>query len=216
MPPAWAMAMARPDSVTVSIAADIRGRFRVIELVSRVRRSTALGMTSEWPGNRRTSSKVSASSMGERTMVAMKPTPGGRRRGGRRGRGPRRSCAAELAVAVSMRGGAGEARWGDLVWAGLLRPPRAPMGQWRPRVDRSVPGALTESDRLSHERQNCRRRRATRRTGSGADAQRVSNQAAHPRPAAINRGIFAETERSGQDYTLAKQTAGAERMSGRR
>src|SRR3954452_1246412 len=55
------MAMASRASVTVSIAEEMIGIFREIERVSRVLTSTPLGMTSEWPGVSKTSSKVSAS-----------------------------------------------------------------------------------------------------------------------------------------------------------
>ena len=43
MPPAWAMAMASRASVTVSIAAEMIGRLRLIERVSRVRMSASAG-----------------------------------------------------------------------------------------------------------------------------------------------------------------------------
>ena len=46
MPPCWAMAMARRDSVTVSIAADMRGVLRVMLRVSWVWVLTWVGMTS--------------------------------------------------------------------------------------------------------------------------------------------------------------------------
>src|SRR5947209_1589266 len=58
MPPDWAMAMASRLSVTVSIAADTRGMFRLISRVNRVATSTWVGMTSEGPGSSKTSSKV--------------------------------------------------------------------------------------------------------------------------------------------------------------
>ena len=61
MPPAWAIAMASRASVTVSMAEETIGMLSEIERVSRVLMSTALGMTSEWPGVSRTSSKVRAS-----------------------------------------------------------------------------------------------------------------------------------------------------------
>ena len=73
-PPACAIAMARRDSVTVSIAEEMMGMLRVMSAVSRVRRSTMLGVNREWPGFSSTSSKVSAISMGGRG--AMVPTPG--------------------------------------------------------------------------------------------------------------------------------------------
>src|SRR4051794_24891258 len=61
MPPACAMAIASRASVTVSIAEEMIGILSEIERVSRVLISTLLGMTSEWPGVNRTSSKVRAS-----------------------------------------------------------------------------------------------------------------------------------------------------------
>jgi hypothetical protein len=61
MPPACAMAIARRASVTVSMAEEMIGMLSEMERVSRVLMSTALGMTSEWPGVSRTSSKVRAS-----------------------------------------------------------------------------------------------------------------------------------------------------------
>src|SRR5258706_7558842 len=60
MPPSWASAMARRDSVTVSMAADSSGIFSWMVRVSRVVRLTSRGRTVEWAGTRRTSSKVSA------------------------------------------------------------------------------------------------------------------------------------------------------------
>ena len=47
MPPSWAMAMASRASVTVSMAADMIGRFRRMPRVSWVERSTSRGSTSE-------------------------------------------------------------------------------------------------------------------------------------------------------------------------
>ncbi len=61
MPPACAMAIAMPASVTVSIAADISGMFSSMVRVRRVRVSVCPGSTDEAAGFRRTSSKVSAS-----------------------------------------------------------------------------------------------------------------------------------------------------------
>src|SRR5690606_250112 len=61
MPPSWAMAMARRASVTVSIAAEMIGRFRRSEGVRRVARETSLGRTEECAGTSETSSYVSAS-----------------------------------------------------------------------------------------------------------------------------------------------------------
>ena len=60
-PPSWAIAIARRDSVTVSIAADISGMFMIILRVSWVCVVTSFAVTSEYPGTKRTSSKVSAS-----------------------------------------------------------------------------------------------------------------------------------------------------------
>ncbi len=60
MPPSCAMAMARRASVTVSMAADTRGRFRVMSRVKRVEREVSLGRTWEYAGTSNTSSKVSA------------------------------------------------------------------------------------------------------------------------------------------------------------
>src|SRR5882672_10373081 len=60
MPPSCAMAIARRDSVTVSIAAETSGMFSWMLRVSRVLRLTFRGRTLEWAGTRRTSSKVRA------------------------------------------------------------------------------------------------------------------------------------------------------------
>ena len=60
-PPAWAIAIARLASVTVSIAAEISGMPSSISRVSRVPTSTSFGSTSENAGSSRTSSKVRAS-----------------------------------------------------------------------------------------------------------------------------------------------------------
>ncbi len=60
-PPSRAIAIAIAVSVTVSIAAVIRGVLRRIVLVRLVETSTLLGSTSDSPGIRRTSSKVSPS-----------------------------------------------------------------------------------------------------------------------------------------------------------
>ncbi len=60
MPPSWARAMARRDSVTVSIAAERMGMLRSMPRQTRVRRSTLLGCTSDRPGTIETSSKVRA------------------------------------------------------------------------------------------------------------------------------------------------------------
>ena len=60
-PPSRARATASSHSVTVSMAAEIRGRFSATLRETRVRRSTSDGRTSEWQGTRRTSSNVSPS-----------------------------------------------------------------------------------------------------------------------------------------------------------
>src|SRR6267154_1129041 len=60
MPPSCAMAIARRDSVTVSIAAETSGMLSWMLRVSRVLRLTFRGRTLEWAGTRRTSSKVRA------------------------------------------------------------------------------------------------------------------------------------------------------------
>ena len=57
------MAIAMSLSVTVSIAAEMSGMFRGIELVRRVAVSTSAGRTADSAGIRRTSSKVRASGM---------------------------------------------------------------------------------------------------------------------------------------------------------
>ena len=54
------MAMARRDSVTVSIAADTNGRFSVMLRDRRVARLVSRGNTFEYAGTNNTSSKVSA------------------------------------------------------------------------------------------------------------------------------------------------------------
>ena len=61
MPPSLAMAMAILLSVTVSMAADTNGIFKVISLVSLVAVFTSRGRTSECLGMTRTSSNVSPS-----------------------------------------------------------------------------------------------------------------------------------------------------------
>src|SRR6476469_4857091 len=65
MPPACAMAIARPASVTVSMAAEISGMPSSIVWVSLVRVSTWEGRTSDAAGTSSTSSKVRASGIGE-------------------------------------------------------------------------------------------------------------------------------------------------------
>ena len=60
MPPSWAMAMAKRASVTVSMAADTRGRFRAMRRENWVESWVSLGRTFEKAGTNNTSSKVSA------------------------------------------------------------------------------------------------------------------------------------------------------------
>ena len=85
-PPCCAMAIARRDSVTVSIAAETIGMLSGTASVRRVRRSTSRGWTRERAGSRRTSSKVSASgrtSSAPRDLFAgiSRPPPTAPRRG---------------------------------------------------------------------------------------------------------------------------------------
>ena len=75
--PAWAMAMASPASVTVSIAAEISGMPSSMVLVMRVLVSTWPGMTSEAAGTSSTSSKVSASRMFKEAPPPIGLEPGG-------------------------------------------------------------------------------------------------------------------------------------------
>src|SRR6185503_14194461 len=81
MPPSCAMAIARRESVTVSMAAETRGMFSRMLRVSWVDTSTLLGSTSERAGSRSTSSNVSASGMGPSSMLCSSVT-------GERGRPP--------------------------------------------------------------------------------------------------------------------------------
>ena len=62
-PPAWAIAIASFASVTVSIAAEIRGIFSSTSLVNFVVVSASVGKTEDAAGFIRTSSNVSASSI---------------------------------------------------------------------------------------------------------------------------------------------------------
>src|SRR5688572_419205 len=62
MPPERAIAMPISLSVTVSIAAEMRGTFSEMPRVNRELVSTSLGCVTEWRGTRRTSSNVSAAS----------------------------------------------------------------------------------------------------------------------------------------------------------
>src|SRR6266508_2156108 len=66
MPPCCAMAMARRDSVTVSIAAERIGMFSEIPAVNRVVRLTSRGWTFDLAGRSRTSSNVRARGNSER------------------------------------------------------------------------------------------------------------------------------------------------------
>jgi len=75
MPPSCAIAMAKRASVTVSIAAETSGMFSSISRVRRVFRLTSFGRTSEYPGIRRTSSKVRASWL----IRSMAGLPGGKK-----------------------------------------------------------------------------------------------------------------------------------------
>ena len=61
MPPDCAIAIANLDSVTVSIAEDIKGIFKYIFFVNKVLVSALLGRTEEAAGLINTSSKVKAS-----------------------------------------------------------------------------------------------------------------------------------------------------------
>ena len=69
MPPAWAMAMASRLSVTVSMAADTSGMFRLICRVNLDAVFTWPGMTSDGPGSSKTSSKVSPSRISMRLSI---------------------------------------------------------------------------------------------------------------------------------------------------
>src|SRR5690606_7061476 len=60
IPPSCAVAIARPDSVTVSMAADTSGMFKVMSRVKRVLRDVSRGRMSEYAGTNKTSSNVSA------------------------------------------------------------------------------------------------------------------------------------------------------------
>lgn len=63
MPPCWAMAIAMPSSVTVSMAEDIKGMFSSMVRVRRVRVDVWAGSTDDSAGSTRTSSNASASRM---------------------------------------------------------------------------------------------------------------------------------------------------------
>ena len=64
MPPWRAMAMARRESVTVSMAAATMGMFSAILRERHVRVSACAGSTEDFPGSSSTSSNVSPSGMG--------------------------------------------------------------------------------------------------------------------------------------------------------
>src|SRR5580693_191082 len=70
MPPWRAIAMARRDSVTVSIAAEARGMSSDNLRVKQVRVSTSAGSTEDLPGRRSTSSKVRPSGIGPSIITA--------------------------------------------------------------------------------------------------------------------------------------------------
>ena len=63
-PPCRAMAMARRDSVTVSMAAETSGMFSEILRVSCVCVFTSVGSTEDFPGTSSTSSNVNPSRIG--------------------------------------------------------------------------------------------------------------------------------------------------------
>jgi len=64
------MAMARPDSVTVSIAEEAKGMFKVSLRVKCVRVSTSVGSTDDLPGSSSTSSKVRPSGIAPSVIPA--------------------------------------------------------------------------------------------------------------------------------------------------
>src|SRR5450830_582940 len=76
-PPFWAIAIARRDSVTVSIAAERMGIFSPIPGASRVFRSVSEGCTFERAGRRRTSSNVRASGISRSFTMGIHTTDGG-------------------------------------------------------------------------------------------------------------------------------------------
>src|SRR5450759_4368011 len=75
-PPFWAIAIARRDSVTVSIAAERMGIFSPIPGASRVFRSVSEGCTFERAGRRRTSSNVRASGISRSFTMRIHTTTG--------------------------------------------------------------------------------------------------------------------------------------------
>src|SRR5664279_2686471 len=76
-PPFCAIAIARRDSVTVSIAAERIGMFSPIPDASRVFRSVSAGWTFERAGRRRTSSNVRASGISRSFTMGIHTTDGG-------------------------------------------------------------------------------------------------------------------------------------------
>ncbi len=77
-PPFCAIAIARRDSVTVSIAAERIGMFRPMPGARRVFRSVSAGWTFERAGRRRTSSNVRASGISRSFTMGIHTTDGGR------------------------------------------------------------------------------------------------------------------------------------------
>ncbi len=77
MPPCRAMAMARRDSVTVSMAEEASGMFKSSLRVKCVRVSTSVGSTDDLPGNSSTSSKVRPSGI-EASIIPASPRENGR------------------------------------------------------------------------------------------------------------------------------------------
>ena len=86
IPPSWARAMASWDSVTVSMAAEIRGMLSSIPRQRRVFRSTSAGWTSDREGTIRTSSKVRANSRSRSGISVSSPGVSARIVPGCRGR----------------------------------------------------------------------------------------------------------------------------------
>src|ERR1019366_7716408 len=76
-PPFCAIAIARRDSVTVSLAAERMGMFSPIPGASRVFRSVSAGWTFERAGRRRTSSNVRASGISRSFTMGIHTTDGG-------------------------------------------------------------------------------------------------------------------------------------------
>src|SRR5271154_3550459 len=96
MPPWRAMAMARRDSVTVSLAAEARGILIVSLRVNCVAVSTSVGITEDLPGRSSTSSNVRPSRMGPSKFVGISYFRGGGGDGSNlRGRGDQRSATSD-------------------------------------------------------------------------------------------------------------------------